>query len=57
MNLATIIALGGELVTIVGIITPVLVSMKKIKDGTKCQLRSEMLRIYYHHRETETIRQ
>ncbi len=30
---------------------------RRISDGAKCQLRSEMLRIYYHHRETATIRQ
>ena len=30
---------------------------KKITAGARCQLRSDMLRTYYHHRETETIRQ
>ena len=30
---------------------------RKITDGAKCQLRSDMLRIYYHHREEKTIRQ
>lgn len=30
---------------------------RRIAEGAKCQLRSEMLRIYYHHRETEIIRQ
>ena len=29
----------------------------KITDGSKCQLRSDMLSIYYHNRECETIRQ
>lgn len=29
----------------------------RITEGAKCQLRSDMLRTYYHHRETETIRQ
>lgn len=28
-----------------------------IKEGQKCLLRSEMLRIYYHHRESGKIRQ
>jgi predicted PolB exonuclease-like 3'-5' exonuclease len=31
--------------------------MDKIADGTKCQLRSEMLRSYYHNREEKKIRQ
>ena len=32
-------------------------SVRKISNGTKCQLRSEMLRIYYHNRERGVIRQ
>ena len=28
-----------------------------IKEGNKCQLRSEMLRIYYHCKDENTIRQ
>lgn len=57
MDLATALALIGEILTLIGVITPVFVNMSKISNGTRCQLRSEMLRIYYHHRETETIRQ
>ena len=57
MNLTTIVTLIGEIGVLVGVITPVIVSMRKISNGTKCQLRSEMLRIYYRHRETEKIRQ
>lgn len=57
MNLTTIAALITELVALVGVIIPVIVSMSKIANGTKCQLRSEMLRIYYHHKETHIIRQ
>ena len=30
---------------------------RRITAGARCQLRSDMLRTYYHHRETETIRQ
>ena len=30
---------------------------KRITEGARCQLRSDMLRTYYHHRETERIRQ
>lgn len=30
---------------------------KRITEGHKCQLRSDMLRIYYDHHEAETIRQ
>lgn len=53
MDIVTILALVGE----IGVITPVIISVIKIANGTKCQLRSEMLRIYYHHQETKQIRQ
>ena len=52
MDLTTIVTLIGEVGVLVGVIAPVVVSVKKISNGTKCQLRSEMLRIYYHSRET-----
>ena len=46
-----------ELVALVGSIAPMVLVITKVANGTKCQLRSEMLRIYYHHRETKKIRQ
>lgn len=57
MNLTTIVTLIGEIGVLLGVIVPVIISVKKISDGTKCQLRSEMLRIYYHNRESGEIRQ
>ena len=57
MDLTTIIALFTELGVLVAAITPVIVSIKRISTGTKCQLRSEMLRIYYRHKETGVLRQ
>ena len=57
MSLATIVTLIGEIGVLVGVIVPVIVSVRKISNGTKCQLRSEMLRIYYRHQETGKIRQ
>lgn len=55
--LTTIVTLIGEIGVLIGVITPVIISVHKISGGTKCQLRSEMLRIYYHHREKRVIRQ
>ncbi len=52
-----IITLLGEVVTLIGIIVPIIVWTKKIADGQRCQLRSEMLRIYYHHKDAGVIRQ
>lgn len=57
MNITTIATLITEIGVLVGVIVPVIVSISKISNGTKCQLRSEMLRIYYRNRENRTIRQ
>ena len=57
MDMTGIVALVGEIVALIGVITPILVNMGKISKGTRCQLRSEMLRIYYHNRESGAIRQ
>lgn len=57
MNITTIATLITEIGVLLGVIIPVIVMVLKIINGQKCQLRSDMLSIYYHHRETETIRQ
>ena len=57
MNAATVAALIGEIVAFLGILAPVIVCVRKIANGERCQLRSEMLRIYYHNRPREEIRQ
>ena len=57
MPLTTLATLIGEIGVLLGVIVPVIVSVRKIAAGTKCQLRSEMLRIYYHNRECGEIRQ
>lgn len=57
MDLTTIVTLITEVGILLGVVVPVIISVRKIATGTKCQLRSEMLRIYYHHHETEKIRQ
>ena len=57
MNITTITTLIAEIGVLFSVVIPVIVSVKKIANGTRCQLRSEMLRIYYHHREDTKIRQ
>jgi hypothetical protein len=57
MNTVAIITLVGEIVALVSAIVPVIVSVMKVSRGTRCQLRSEMLRIYYHNHESKEIRQ
>ena len=57
MDLTTIATLITEIGILLGVIIPVIRSLSKISNGTKCQLRNEMLRIYYHNCESKVIRQ
>ena len=57
MEMTTVLTLIGEIIALIGAITPMLVKQRKLSDGMKCQLRSDMLHIYYHNREAKTIRQ
>lgn len=57
MDLTTIVTLIGEIGVLVGVVSPLIVTIKKVANGTKCQLRSEMLRIYYKNHDRQEIRQ
>lgn len=57
MDLTTIVKLIGEIGVLIGVIIPFFIWIKKISDGQKSLLRSEMLQIYYHNRETGVIHQ
>ena len=57
MDLTTLVTLITEIGVLIGVLVPVIIFIIKIANGTKCQLRSEMLRIYYHNHKTEEIRQ
>ena len=57
MDITGIVALIGEIGVLLGVVTPLIVSVRKISAGTRCQLRSEMLHIYYRNRDRGTIRQ
>lgn len=57
MSLGNIVTLIGEIGVLLGVIIPVIASICKIKDGMRCQLRTEMLQIYYHNHEKQIIRQ
>ena len=57
LNLATIVTLITEISILIGVITPVIVLIIKIVNGQKCQLRSEMLQIYYKNKDTKKIHQ
>lgn len=57
MNLTAITTLIAEISVLLGVIIPVIVCVVKIANGQKCLLRTDMLQIYYHNRETGVIRQ
>ena len=56
-NLTALVTFVGELIALVGAIIPIILSVRKVGNGQRCLLRSDMLRIYYHNREKRTIRQ
>ena len=57
MTIGEIIAISTEIITLIGVVIPVVASISKIAQGTKCQLRSEMLRVYYKNIDKKEIRQ
>lgn len=57
MDITTIVTLITEIGVLLGVVVPVIVWIRKIADGQRCLLRSDMLRIYYHNRKERTIRQ
>ena len=57
MNITTWVALIGEIGVLIGVVAPVIVLVVKLINGQRCQLRSEMLEIYYHNRDRKKIRQ
>lgn len=57
MDLTTLVTLITEIGILFGVITPVIVLIVKIINGQKCQLRSEMLQIYYKYKDTKKIHQ
>ena len=53
-NIATLIT---EIGVIVSVLIPVAVAIICLINGMKCLLRSEMMKTYYHNKESEKIRQ
>ena len=57
MELTTIVTLITEIGVLIGVIVPVIVWIKKVAEGQKCQLRNDMLHIYYDNKDSKKIRQ
>lgn len=52
--------IGSIIALVVLLIKPIrnkVLGMKKIEDGQKCMLRSDMLHVYYKNRESNKLRQ
>lgn len=56
-TLALITTVITEIGVLIGVVAPIAVKVRKISEGTKCQLRSDMLRIYYDCLDKREIRQ
>ena len=56
-SLTNVVLVATELSVFIGFIAPIIGWIKKLAEGTKCQLRSDMLQIYYRYNETEQIPQ
>lgn len=64
MNFSNIVSvcsgIGSIIALLVLLIKPVrerVLGLNDIREGQKCQLRSDMLRTYYKHKDTDKIRQ
>lgn len=57
MSLSTIVLFIGEISILLGVIIPIIRWISKLANGTRCQLRNEMLHIYYRHCDDKKIRQ
>jgi hypothetical protein len=57
MQITAIAALVSLTVTSVSCLIAIVVKFGKIINGQKCLLRSEMLKTYYHNKDSEHIRQ
>ncbi len=57
MTITEIAAWVSAASVLLGVLTTVIVFLFKVINGQRCLLRSEMLRIYYHHSDAKVIRQ
>jgi hypothetical protein len=57
MTISAIAAFVTEIGVLIGVVMWVVHKFKYISEGVKCLLRSDMLRIYYQHKDSKQIRQ
>ena len=57
-ELNAVVTVLGAIEVIMGLVfIPLFIFICNLANGMKCQLRSDMLRIYYAHKDTKRIRQ
>jgi hypothetical protein len=49
--------IGSDLAILIGAAIPAIVWLARIVEGQRCQLRADMLNIYYKYKDTKKIRQ
>lgn len=49
--------IASEITILVGAAIPVITWARRIVEGQRCQLRADMLNIYYKHKDAKKIRQ
>lgn len=49
--------IGSEIAILIGAAIPAIVWISRIIEGQRCQLRADMLNIYYKYKDTKQIRQ
>lgn len=57
METSEIIHIIAEAIVLLGAVIPMVVSISKVGNGVKCQLRTNILKVYYKHQEDKTLRQ
>ena len=57
LDLTTISVFITEITILLGVMVPVIMQIKKIINGQRCQLRSDMLQIYYKNKDSKQIHQ
>lgn len=56
-NISALVAFITEIGVLMGVVVGVVLFFRKIADGIRCLLRSKMLEIYYHNKDTAALRQ
>ena len=57
MSLSTILLITTQIITLIGLVISAIIWVSRIVEGLRCQLRADMLNIYYKCKDRKEIRQ